>query len=30
MQRLIDFVMAPVAAALILIGNAWGMSFEDE
>ena len=30
MQRLIDAVMAPIAAAFVLIGNLWGMTWEDE
>lgn len=30
MNRIVDAVMAPIAAAFVLIGNLWGMSFEDE
>lgn len=30
MERLMDAVMAPIAAAFVLIGNLCGMSWEDE
>lgn len=30
MQRLIDALMYPLMAVLILLGQWWGMCFEDE
>ena len=30
MQRVKDAVMAPIAAAFVLIGALWGMTWEDE
>lgn len=30
MSKIVDAVMYPVMAALVVVGELWGMSFEDE
>lgn len=30
MSKIVDAVMAPIAAAFVLIGALWGMTWEDE